>query len=173
MDQHVGRERRVDDSDINNLVYLQAITKETLRLYPAAVLSSPRVFSKDCHVGGYHVPKGTWLIVNLWKLHRDPHVWSEDAWEFKPERFLNKNIDVRGQNFELIPFGAGRRICPGVDFGMHTLHLILANFLQSFEFFMEYDKEVDMSESGGLTNMKATPLDVLVAPRLSPNLYYI
>ncbi|KAL8477559.1 hypothetical protein ACS0TY_029740 [Phlomoides rotata] len=175
LDEHVGRERRVNESDINNLVYLQAIAKETLRLYPPAPLSSPREFNKDCHVGGYHVPKGTWLIVNIWKLHRDPSVWSEEeTLKFKPERFLGKNIDVRGQNFELIPFGAGRRICPGTDFGMHTLHLVLANLLQAFEFYMESDdKEVDMSESGGLTNMKATPLDVLVAPRLSPTLYHI
>ncbi|KAL8473580.1 hypothetical protein ACS0TY_029742 [Phlomoides rotata] len=172
LDEHVGRERRVNDSDINNLVYLQAIVKETLRLYPAGPIGSAREFSRDCHVGGYHIPKGTWVIVNMWKLHRDPHVWSEDSLEFKPERFVGKNIDVRGTDFELIPFGAGRRICPGVNFGMHTLHLVLANFLQAFEFCLEPNKEVvDMSESGGLTNMKATPLHLLVAPRLSPTLY--
>ncbi|KAK6150746.1 hypothetical protein DH2020_015678 [Rehmannia glutinosa] len=157
LDKHIGRERRVKESDISNLVYLQAITKETLRLYPA----------------GYHVQKGTWLIVNLWKLHRDPHVWGDDLLEFKPERFLSthKNVDVRGQNFELIPLGAGRRSCPGTNFGLQMLHLVLANLLHAFEVSTVSDDVVDMTESAGLTNIKATPLDVLVAPRLSPSLY--
>ncbi|KAK6150745.1 hypothetical protein DH2020_015677 [Rehmannia glutinosa] len=115
LDKHIGKERRVKESDISNLVYLQAITKETLRLYPAGPLSGTREFAQDCHVGGYHVRKGTWLFVNLWKLHRDPRVWGDDPLEFRPERFLSthENVDVRGQNFELIPFGAGRRIRPG------------------------------------------------------------
>nr|ASW21052.1 cytochrome P450 CYP82D2 [Scutellaria baicalensis] len=171
LDKHVGRERRVNQSDINNLVYLQAIVKETLRLYPAGPIGGIREFTQDCQVGGYHVPKGTWLIVNLWKLHRDPKVWSEDCLEFRPERFLNKNIDVRGQDFELIPFGGGRRICPGANFGLHMLHLVLANLLQAFELTTVSDQVIDMTESAGMTNMKATPLNVLVAPRLSPTLY--
>ncbi|KAI3451543.1 hypothetical protein Pfo_008208 [Paulownia fortunei] len=173
LDEHIGRDRRVIESDINNLVYLQAIAKETLRLYPAGPLGGTREFSEDSNVGGYHVPKGTWLIVNLWKLQRDPHVWGEDSLEFKPERFLSthKNMDVKGHDFELIPFGAGRRICPGSSFGLDVLHLVLANFLQAFELSTVSDEMIDMTESAGMTNSKATPLDVLVAPRLSPSLY--
>ncbi|KAG6408202.1 hypothetical protein SASPL_131206 [Salvia splendens] len=174
LDKHVGKERRVEESDIKNLVYLAAIIKETMRLYPAGPLGGIREFTKDCDVGGYRVSKGTWLIVNVWKLHRDPQLWAEDPLEFRPERFLDidhKNIDVKGQNFEFIPFGAGRRICPGANFGMHMLHLVLANLLHGFEVSTVGDEEVDMSESVGLTNLKATPLDVLIAPRLSPNLY--
>nr|WOF00833.1 flavonoid hydroxylase 1 [Dracocephalum moldavica] len=173
LDKHVGKDRRVDESDIKNLIYLQAIVKETLRLYPAGPLGGLREFAKDCNVAGYHVSKGTWLIVNMWKLHRDPQVWPEDPLEFRPDRFLNehKNMDVKGQDFELIPFGAGRRICPGVNFGLHMLHLVLANTLQAFELSTVCDEEVDMTESAGLTNLKVTPLDVLVAPRLSPGLY--
>ncbi|KAI3451539.1 hypothetical protein Pfo_008204 [Paulownia fortunei] len=161
LDKHIGRDRQVNESDISNLVYLQAIVKETLRLYPAGPLGGTREFSKDSNVGGYHVPKGTWLVVNLWKLHRDPH------------RFLSthKNVDVRGHNFELIPFGAGRRICPGTNFGLNVLHLVLANLLQAFNLSTVSDDMVDMTESAGLTNNKATPLDVLIAPRLSPCLY--
>ncbi|KAK6150743.1 hypothetical protein DH2020_015675 [Rehmannia glutinosa] len=172
LDKHIGRERRVKESDISNLVYLQAITKETLRLYPAGPFAT-REFTENCHVGGYHVQKGTWLIVNLWKLHRDPHVWGDDLLEFKPERFLSthKNVDVRGQNFELIPFGTGRRSCPGTNFGLQMLHLVLANLLHAFEVSTVSDDVVDMTESAGLTNIKATQLDVLVAPRLSPSLY--
>ncbi|KAL1556972.1 Flavonoid-6-hydroxylase [Salvia divinorum] len=174
LDKHVGKERRVEESDIKNLVYLSAIIKETLRLYPAGPLGGIREFTKDCDVGVYHVSKGTWLIVNIWKLHRDPQLWADDPLEFRPERFLHinhKSIDVKGQNFEFIPFGAGRRICPGANFGMHMLHLALANLLHAFELSTVGDEKVDMSESVGLTNLKATPLDVLIAPRLLPNLY--
>ncbi|EYU23760.1 hypothetical protein MIMGU_mgv1a026908mg [Erythranthe guttata] len=174
LDVRVGRERRVNESDINSLVYLQAIAKETLRLHPASPLGGFREFTEDINIRGYNVPKGTWLIVNLWKLHRDPRVWGEDAMEFRPERFLSgphMNLDVKGQDFELIPFGAGRRICPGTSFGMHMLHLVLANVLQAFDLSTVSDEVVDMAETVGLTNNKAMPLNVLVVPRLTSSLY--
>ncbi|KAA8528585.1 hypothetical protein F0562_035940 [Nyssa sinensis] len=172
LDIHIGKQRKVKESDISKLVYLQAIVKETLRLYPAAPLSGPRVFRKDCTIGGYHVTKGTRLIPNLWKLQRDPRIWSEPL-EFRPERFLNihKDVDVKGQHFELIPFGAGRRLCPGISFGLQMLHLVLASLLHEFDLLTPANESVDMTESLGQTNMKATPLELLVAPRLSPNLY--
>nr|M1KXD0.1 RecName: Full=Flavonoid-6-hydroxylase; Short=ObF6H; AltName: Full=CYP450 monooxygenase 82D33; AltName: Full=Cytochrome P450 82D33 [Ocimum basilicum]AGF30364.1 CYP450 monooxygenase CYP82D33 [Ocimum basilicum] len=172
LDKHVGKDRRVKESDLNNLIYLQAIVKETLRLYPPGPLAGTRRFTEDCVVGGYYIPKDTWLIVNLWKLQRDPRVWS-DPLEFRPERFLagDKTFDVKGQDFELIPFGAGRRICPGLSFGLQMLHLVLASLLQAFDMSTVSDEAVDMSESAGLTNMKATPLDVVVTPRLPPRLY--
>jgi len=172
LDIHVGRERKVDESDINKLVYLQAIVKETLRLYPAGPLGGLREFTEDCNVSGYHIPKGTRLMLNLWKLQRDPQVWS-DPLEFRPERFLtaHKDVDVKGQHFELIPFGAGRRLCPGMAFGIQMLHLVLATLLHSFELSTPSDVPVDMTESAGLTNIKATPLDVLLAPRLPSQFY--
>ncbi|XP_051141148.1 cytochrome P450 CYP82D47-like [Andrographis paniculata] len=172
LDNKVGRERVVVESDINNLEYIQAIAKETFRLYPAGALAGPREFREDCMVGGYHIPNGTWLIVNLWKIQRDPTVWS-DPMEFKPERFLteHKDISVKGTHFELIPFGAGRRICPGADFGIQLLHFGLARFLQAFDFSTPSDELVDMTESAGLTNAKATPLNVVIKPRLPPHLY--
>ncbi|KAK4484449.1 hypothetical protein RD792_007032 [Penstemon davidsonii] len=173
LDIHIGKERRVNESDLNNLVYLQAIIKETLRLYPAGPLGGTREFTQDCTIGGHHVAKGTWLMVNLYKLQRDPRAWPDDPLEFKPERFLttHKSMDVKGQDFELIPFGAGRRICPGANLGLQMLHFVLANLLQGFEILTKDNELVDMTESAGLTNSKATPLDVLLAPRLSPNLY--
>ncbi|XP_022867694.1 cytochrome P450 82A3-like, partial [Olea europaea var. sylvestris] len=172
LDNHVGKERQVKESDINKLVYIQSIVKEALRLYPAAFLGSMREFSEDCKVAGYHIAKGTKLIINMWKLHRDPRIWF-DPLEFKPERFLttHKDFDVKGQNFELIPFGAGRRICVGTAFGLQMLHLVLANLLHAFELSTPFDEKVDMSVSSGLTNMKSTPLNVLLSPRLSPCLY--
>ncbi|KAK1436565.1 hypothetical protein QVD17_02346 [Tagetes erecta] len=169
LDTQVGKDRRVDESDIKNLVYLQAIIKETLRLYPATFLGGPRAFTKDCTIAGYHVPKGTWLYVNMWKLHRDPNVWS-DPCEFRPERFLtpnHKSVDVKGTYFELIPFGAGRRCCPGISLADQLLHIVLATLLQNFEMSTPNDAPVDMTAINGLTNAKASPLEVLVSPRLT------
>ncbi|XP_076903301.1 cytochrome P450 CYP82D47-like [Bidens hawaiensis] len=167
LDMQVGKDRRVNESDIKNLVYLQAIVKETFRLYPATFLNTPRVFTKDCTIGGYHVPKGTWLLINTWKLHRDQKIWS-DPCEFRPERFLtpdHKSLDLKGMDFELIPFGAGRRRCPGAGLADSTLHMVLATMLQNFNISTPNDALVDMSASVGLTNGKVTPLEVLVSPR--------
>ncbi|KAK2992326.1 hypothetical protein RJ640_020319 [Escallonia rubra] len=172
LDSHVGRKRQVQESDLKNLVYLQAIIKETLRLYPPAALLPARESMEDCMVGGYNIPKGTRLVVNLWKIHRDPSVWS-DPCEFQPERFLksHKDFDVRGQHFELIPFGSGRRICPGITLGLQVVHFILASLIHGFEIKKPSDEPVDMTESFGMSNMKATPLHVVLAPRLSSYLY--
>ncbi|KAK9066706.1 hypothetical protein SSX86_014029 [Deinandra increscens subsp. villosa] len=174
MDLHVGRERLVDESDIKHLVYLQAIIKETLRLYPSAPIAITHESTEDCIVGGYTVPKGTLFIPNLWKLHRDPNVWS-DPNEFRPERFLtdHKGIDLKGQHYEFLPFGSGRRICPGVSFALPSLHLTLASLIQGFELAKPSKEPVDTSEVFRLTNNKATPLEVLLSPRLSSNIYHV
>nr|WNT44085.1 CYP82C153 [Corydalis yanhusuo] len=175
LDIHVGKERQVDESDIKNLTYLQAIVKETMRLYPAGQLSAQREASEDCTLADYHVQAGTRLIVNLWKIHRDPRVWS-DPNEFKPERFLtipHVDMDVKGQTFDLIPFGSGRRSCPGASFALRVVHLTLAHLLQGFEFKTGSGEPVDMTEGAGLTNVKATPLEVMVTPRLSTELYAV
>lgn len=168
LDMLVGRERLVNGSDISKLSYLQAIIKEALRLYPPAPLSGPREIRESCTINGYHVKKGTWLITNLWKIHRDPCIWANPL-EFKPERFLtsHKDIDVRGQNFELIPFGSGRRACPGISFGLQMVHITLASFLQAFEISNPTSAPIDMTESPGLTNLKATPLEISLSPRFS------
>ncbi|KAL5547149.1 hypothetical protein UlMin_006836 [Ulmus minor] len=172
LELHVGRERQVNESDMKNLVYLQAVIKETLRLYPAAPLSLPHEAMEDCNVAGYDVPAGTRLLVNLSKIHRDPKVWS-DPCEFKPERFLinHKNLDVRGRNFELIPFGSGRRICPGISLALQVMELTLATLLHGFEITTPFDEPVDMSETTGITNLKVTPLHVLLNPRLPTEVY--
>ncbi|KAL7155171.1 hypothetical protein ABFS83_03G057600 [Erythranthe nasuta] len=172
LDLHVGRGRQVKVTDTENLVYIKAIIKETLRLY-APPLIPPRVSTEDCTVAGYHVPAGTWLIVNVWKLHRDPQVWS-DPLEFKPERFLTsrKEVDVRGHHFELLPFGGGRRVCPGISFALQVTEYSLASLLHGFDIeTVPFGEGVDMTGSFGTTNMKATPLEVVLTPRLSPNLY--
>ncbi|XVF17778.1 hypothetical protein REPUB_Repub10bG0152900 [Reevesia pubescens] len=174
LDMHVGKDRRLEESDITNLVYLQAVVKETLRLYPPQPVIGLRAALEDCTLStGYHIPTGTQLMVNAWKIQRDERVWSDPV-DFQPERFLtsNKDIDFRGQTFELIPFGSGRRSCPGVSLALKTVHFILGSFLHSFEVAKPLKLEdVDMTESTGLTNLKATPLEVLFSPRLNPKLY--
>ena len=168
LEVQVGKERIVNESDISRLVYLQAIVKETLRLYPPAPLLVPRELTENCIIGGYHVPKGTRLITNAWKIQRDPRIWS-DPLKFMPERFLTtqKNIDFRGRHFEFIPFGSGRRACPGTSFGLQVVHLALASFLHMFKISNSSNAQVDMTESSGLTSIKATPLEVLITPRLN------
>ncbi|PRQ26953.1 putative cytochrome P450 [Rosa chinensis] len=172
LDAEVGREKIVSESDTSKLVYIQAIVKETLRLYPAVPLSAQHEFTEDCTVNGYHVEKGTRLITNLWKIQTNPRIWP-DPLEFKPERFLttHMNMDVRGQHFELIPFGSGRRSCPGLSFALQMVQFTLASFLHAFEISTPSNELVDMSESFGLTNVKATPLKVFIKPRLCTKLY--
>lgn len=173
IDEHVGRDRLAEESDIKNLVYLQAFIKETMLLYPPAPLSAPHQSREDCVVAGYNVPKGTRLFVNLWKIHHDPNVWS-DPNEFRPGRFLTsqKDVDIKGNHFELMPFGSGRRMCPGVSFALQSLHITLASLLQQFVVKNPSDEPIDMSESFGLTNMKATPLEVHLTPRLPLGMYH-
>jgi cytochrome P450 len=172
LDVQIGRERQVKESDIKNLVYLQAIIKETMRLYPPGPLTIPRESMEDCTLAGYHVPAGTQLFVNISKIHRDPHVWS-DPNEFQPERFLttHKGVDVKGQHFEFLPFGTGRRMCPGVSLALQVTQLTLATLLHAFEIATPSDEPVDMTEKVGLTDMKATPLEVHLTPRLPTQVY--
>ncbi|KAL9373332.1 hypothetical protein Peur_032952 [Populus x canadensis] len=172
IDVHVGTTRWVEESDIKNLVYLQAIVKETLRLYPPGPLLVPRESLEDCYVDGYLVPRGTQLLVNAWKLHRDARIW-ENPYEFHPERFLTSHgsTDVRGQQFEYVPFGSGRRLCPGISSSLQMLHLTLSRLLQGFNFSTPMNAQVDMSEGLGLTLPKATPLEVVLTPRLENENY--
>ena len=111
-------------------------------------------------------------MLDLSKIRKDPSVWL-DPEEFKPERFLttHKNVDVRGHHYELLPFSAGRRSCPGIAFSLQMLHLTLATFLHGFEFSTPSNEPVDMSEISRLTNQKSTPLEILIAPRLPYNAY--
>ncbi|XP_039140564.1 cytochrome P450 CYP82D47-like [Dioscorea cayenensis subsp. rotundata] len=174
LDEQVGVNRVVNESDIKNLIYLQAVIKESFRLTPSTELLFPRETVGDCTVAGFQIPAGTQVIVNGWKLHRDPHVW-QDPLEFRPERFLSSHaatmIDVKGQSYELIPFGTGRRLCPGISMALHVMHLTLARLIQSFELKPVSSVPAELFE--GLFSMTSysTPLMVEITPRLSPQLY--
>ena len=173
LDANVGKDRQVEDSDTGKLVYLQAIIKEVMRLYPSGPLLE-RVVTEDCEIGGYHVGAGERILVNIWKVQRDPNVWS-DPLEFRPERFLGDGEamkkDLRGQDFEFIPFGSGRRICPAVTFSLGFMNLILARLIHSFDMRTPMDAMVDLTGSPSLINKKVTPLQVLLAPRLNSSVY--
>lgn len=172
IDSKIGKQRWVQESDLKNLVYLQAIVKETLRLYPPLPLSVPHEAVEDSELCGYFVPKGALLFVNLWKLHRDPQFWPEPE-EFQPERFLSGQVqmDVLGQQFEYTPFGSGRRICPGITFVAHVGNLTLARLLQGFDLVTPGYQKVDMSVGFGVTIPRANPLEVMITPRLHTKLY--
>lgn len=112
------------------------------------------------------------MLVNAWKIGRDPNLWS-DPEKFEPERFLtsNKDVDFGGQNYKLIAFGLGRRTCPAIHLGLRVVHYILARFLHSFDVARPSSQEVDMTQSNGMVNLKTTPLEVIVTPRLHETLY--
>ncbi|KAK7390163.1 hypothetical protein VNO78_25462 [Psophocarpus tetragonolobus] len=107
-----GRKAFIEEDEVQNFSYLRAVIKETLRLHLPAPLLIPRETSKKCVIGGYEIPAKTFIYVNAWAIHRDPVAW-KDPEEFIPERFLNSKIDLHGQHFEFIPFGAGHKMCPG------------------------------------------------------------
>ncbi|KAJ8749164.1 hypothetical protein K2173_018635 [Erythroxylum novogranatense] len=172
LDQKIGRERLVNEIDADNLLYIQAIVKETLRLYPPGPLAIPHESIEDCYLGGYFIPKGTRLFANLWKAQIDPKFWSNPK-EFMPERFLTTkaNVDVYGQHFEFLPFGSGRRSCPGVNLAMQEMTLALARLLQAFNFYRPSNEPIDMTAGLSIALFKEKPLEVLVTPRLPPELY--
>ncbi|KAK8991912.1 hypothetical protein V6N11_044809 [Hibiscus sabdariffa] len=131
----VGKKRFLNEDDIQSLTYLKAVIKETFRLQPIAPLLVPRETLGKCSIGGYEIPAKTLVFVNAWAIGRDPGVW-ENPQEFRPERFIGSSIDYKGLHFELIPFGAGRRICPGMRMGVATVELALANLLYKFDWEM-------------------------------------
>ncbi|KAI3733035.1 hypothetical protein L1987_64250 [Smallanthus sonchifolius] len=130
IDNVVGKNRLLQESDIQNLPYLQAIIKETLRLHPPIPMI-PRKATEDRTVAGYHIQANIDIFINVWALGIDPDYW-ENPLAFRPERFLEKQMDVRGQHYELLPFGSGRRMCPGTSFGLQMIHATFGAMIQCF-----------------------------------------
>ncbi|CAO2834962.1 unnamed protein product [Amaranthus hypochondriacus] len=167
MDKILGKNQSVQESDIEKLPYLQAIVKETFRVHPPNPFLVPHKSEKDVQLGGYLVPKNSTIWVNIWSINYDSRVWS-NAEMFVPERFLEKEINIKGRNFELIPFGSGRRICPGMPLAHRMLHLMLATLLQSFNwkyFHEKRPKEICVEEKFGITLQKFKPLEAIPFPR--------
>ncbi|TXG49490.1 hypothetical protein EZV62_025365 [Acer yangbiense] len=166
LDAQVGQERLIDEPDVPKLQYLQSIISETLRLYPAGPLLVPHMSSSDCTVGGYDVPADTILLVNAWAIHRDPMLW-DDPTSFKPERFENyKDGSDQDLVHKLVPFGVGRRACPGIGLAQRVVRLTLGSLIQCFEWEKVNEKEnVDMAEGKGMTMPKAEPLVAMCKAR--------
>lgn len=157
----------VDESSLSELKYLHAVVKETLRLHPSVPLLLPRESSQDCKINGYDIPAKTRIIVNAWAIARDPKYWSEDADIFKPERFLDSEVDFKGNHFHYIPFGAGRRICPGISFAHSNILLPLAQLLFHFDWKLSGEKkleDLDMEESMGVSVRRKNDLNLISVP---------
>ena len=161
MDNKLGYNHLIEESDLNHLPYLQSIIKETERMYPAGPII-PHEASENCTVAGFHVPQGTMLLVNIWAVQNDPKVWEEPR-KFNPERFEGMEWEKHGMR--LMPFGAGRRRCPGEGLAFRMLGLGLGSLIQCFDWEMVGGEMVDMSEGTGLTLPRAQPLLAKCCPR--------
>ncbi|XP_028799673.1 cytochrome P450 71D10-like [Neltuma alba] len=155
----------VDESEISQLKYVAAVIKEVLRLHPAVPLLVPRENRERCKINGYEIPAKTRIIVNAWAIGRDPKYWDEPE-KFIPERFLDTtvNYSFTGSNFEFIPFGAGRRICPGIAFATPVVELIISNMLYHFDWQLPNGMkaaELDVEESFGATMRRKNDLCVI------------
>ena len=168
IDEVVGKSKLVSDSDIPNLHYLQCIVKEALRLHPPGpLLSWARLAVHDVHVGDKLIPAGTTAMVNMWAITHNEKIWKE-AEKFQPERFMKEEVSIIGSDLKLAPFGSGRRVCPGKAMGLATVHLWLAQLLQSFKW-MPCESEnggVDLSECLKLSMEMKYPLVSRAFPRL-------
>ncbi|KAL8044411.1 hypothetical protein ABFX02_08G044600 [Erythranthe guttata] len=165
LEEVVGKGKVIEEADISRLPYLQCMVKETLRLHPPVPFLIPRRVEDDVDVCGYTVPKNSQVLVNAWAIGRDAGIW-ENPLEFKPERFVGSEVDVKGRDFELIPFGGGRRICPGLPLAVKMVPVMVGSLLNSFDWKIEYSGigEFDMEEKFGITLQKARPLLAVPIP---------
>lgn len=164
----VSEDRLVEESDIIGLPYLQAVVKENLRLHPPGPFLVPHKALIDVKFHDFVIPKGAQVLVNVWAISRDPTIWTEST-SFLPERFLDSKTDYKGQDFEFIPFGSGRRMCPGLRLAHKMVHAMLGLLLQSFDWELENGlspERLDMEEEFGITLAKANPLRVIPTIRL-------
>jgi cytochrome P450 len=151
--QIIDKDETIEESHISKLPFLQAVVKETLRLHPPIPLLLPHKCDENVNILGFNVPKNAQVLVNVWAMGRDSTIW-ENPNIFMPERFLECDINYKGNNFELIPFGAGKRICPGLPLAHRTAHLMVASLLHKFEWNLAdglMPQHMNMDEQFGLT----------------------
>ncbi|KAI5069205.1 hypothetical protein GOP47_0015506 [Adiantum capillus-veneris] len=159
------KKKQISDSDIPSLKYLRCVVKEVFRLHPVAPLLLPRISTEECKVHDYTLPANTHLLVNVWAIGRDEGVW-KNARNFIPERFEGKDIDLKGQHFELLPFGAGRRICMGLPLALSMVEVTLANLVNKFDWELPNGvtcETMNMNEKAGISSNKAAP--TIAVPR--------
>ncbi|XP_038686650.1 cytochrome P450 71D9-like [Tripterygium wilfordii] len=156
----------VDEAGLEEQKFLTAVIKETLRLHPPGALLGPRECREKCQINGYEIPEKTHVLINAWAIGRDPNYWIE-AERFYPERFLDSSIDYKGNNFEFLPFGAGRRMCPGMSFGIANIELPLAQLLYHFDWKLPDNKkqeDLDMTERVAIVVGRKTDLVLIPIP---------
>ncbi|XP_069148428.1 cytochrome P450 71AU50-like [Solanum lycopersicum] len=169
LEEAVGINRMVEESDLERLEYLDMVIKEGLRLHPPSPLMTPHESIEDCIVDGFDIPKGSRLLVNVWAIGRDPEAWPEPE-KFMPERFVDSNIDLRGRDFQLLPFGSGRRSCPGLQLGLTIVRLVLAQLVHCFDWELPngmMPNHIDMTEKFGLVTSRAQHLKAIPTYRLN------
>jgi cytochrome P450 len=163
---------KIDEKSIDELKYLKAIIKEVLRMHPSAPLLLPRESGQACEIDGYHIPIKSKLIINAWAIGMDPKYWTEPE-RFYPERFIDSSLNFKGTNFEYIPFGAGRRICPGINFGIANVELTLALLLCHFDWKLPNgmkSEDLDMTEVFGASVKRKNNLCLI--PNTYPSFRY-
>nr|QEA08558.1 flavone synthase II [Chrysanthemum indicum] len=170
IDKVIGNERLVQESDTPNLPYIQAIIKEALRLHPPIPMLI-RKSIENVTVQGYDIPAGTMLFVNIWSIGRNPEYW-EMPLEFRPERFLEgdvlkSSLDIKGQSFQLLPFGTGRRGCPGINLAMRELPVVIAGLIQCFDWNVNEKHVLVTDERAGLTAPRSE--DFVFVPSVREN----
>lgn len=175
MDRVVGRERWIEEEDTTKMPYLEAIIKEIVRLHPLSPLLAPHYAIEDANVAGYDIPKGTVVLINTWSIGRHPYYW-QDPYEFKPERFLEgKEIAMNGQDFSLLPFGSGRRRCPGYKLGLKIVRTTISNVFHGFNWKLYPEgmkpDDICMVERYGLTTCPEVPATMIPEPRLPAHIY--
>ncbi|KAL4602574.1 hypothetical protein ACB092_10G062600 [Castanea dentata] len=167
----VGKDNIVEESHIHKLPYLHAVIKETLRLHAVVPLLVPHCPSETCTVGGYTIPNGSRIFVNVWAIQRDPSIW-ESPLNFDPKRFLDSKWDYSGSDFSYFPFGSGRRICAETAMAERMMMYSLATLLHSFDWKLPQGEKLDLTEKFGIVLKKKIPLVAIPAPRLSdPSMY--
>jgi len=171
LDLVVGRDNILEESHIAKLPYLYTIMKETLRLHPTVPLLVPHCPSKNVTIGGYHVPKGCRVFINVWAIHKDPAIWANPL-EFNPDRFSNGQYDYSGNDFRYFPFVSGRRICAGIAMAERMFMYSFATLLHSFEWTLPEGVNVDRSEKFGIVLKLKNPLIAIPTPRLSNTSFY-
>ncbi|GLT44008.1 hypothetical protein SLA2020_179270 [Shorea laevis] len=168
LEEVIGLERMVKESDLGRLEYLDMVVKETMRLHPVGPLMIPHESVEDCTIEGFQIPKNSRIIINAWAIGRDPAAWTEPE-KFLPERFVDSNIDLRGRDFQLLPFGSGRRSCPGMLLGLTVVRLVVAQLVHCFDWELPdhmLPTDLDMTEEFGLATPRAKHLLALPAYRL-------
>nr|A0A0C5Q4Y6.1 RecName: Full=Ferruginol synthase 1; Short=RoFS1; AltName: Full=11-oxomiltiradiene synthase; AltName: Full=Cytochrome P450 76AH22; AltName: Full=Ferruginol monooxygenase; Short=11-hydroxyferruginol synthase; AltName: Full=Miltiradiene oxidase [Salvia rosmarinus]AJQ30187.1 ferruginol synthase [Salvia rosmarinus] len=158
----MGEEKVVDESQMPRLPYLQAVVKESMRLHPPGPLLLPRKAESDQVVNGYLIPKGAQVLINAWAIGRDHSIWKNPD-SFEPERFLDQKIDFKGTDYELIPFGSGRRVCPGMPLANRILHTVTATLVHNFDWKLERPEASDAHRGVlfGFAVRRAVPLKIV------------